>query len=61
MDVKTASSAIQAILSTCDDKTKEIVLNSLKPVQTNFKPKSMMRTVSLMDAKEDLIQNHFKF
>lgn len=61
MDVKTAITAIKAILCACDDKTKAIVLKSISTQETPFQPRQSMRSLSLMDAREDLIKNHFKY
>lgn len=60
MDALTALAAIQAILTACDDKTRQRVLKELAIPEKAAKKPKRRRLVTLLEAREHLIRIHFK-
>ena len=57
MDAATAIGAVNGILSSCDPDTRKKVV---KVLSLKAEEKIKKKPVSLLQAKEDLIRNHFK-
>lgn len=57
MDAKTATTVINGILSACDNVTRQSIIKRLSVQHNERKPK---HRIAIIDAKEDLIKNHFK-
>jgi hypothetical protein len=60
MEASIASAAILGILNACDDKTKESVMKHFSVQQITPKAQKKACSVTLFEAKEELIINYFK-
>lgn len=60
MDATIASQAIQGILNACDNKTKQSILKHISSQQTTLNTLKRKPLVTLLEAKENLINKHFK-